>query len=497
MDEGSHPSESTSRPAVDHREFVGIGVVPDWITPNVADETYQPPVSVAESALLISSQYHATRKEAYFRVVQRLETISAVQQSSIWRCDFDPATQRVTIHSLSVRRGGIGREHAEPARLRFLEREENLDSHMLDGTVTVIVTLEDVRVGDVFDASYTIHSRPRIFPEAFSLLTVVPTASYNRLFHLSVRFPAEMPMHWKTDSEKIKRHESSCENGETVWKWEVENFAPRFPEPAMPSWHFHGRFIQISSHTSWAVVADGIRTAWNEYLDDPDLEKCAAEFGACATLEERAEKALRFVQDDIRYLGLNTELGGQIPTAPGAVLRRRFGDCKDKSFLLAHLLRKLGISARPVLVNTTLQKRVEEFLPSPNAFNHAVIEFEINGQRRWADATIPLQGGGALCRYLPEYGMGLPISPGVAALESIESPDDAISHSFLHESFLRRYRGKRGHAACFDDDAGRGCGFDEAGHRHSRGSFFERATIAMVPQQSHRNRSLGRNADSG
>lgn len=434
-DEGTPTQRPQRQAAGDNAERVTIGQVPDWITLNELDESYRPPISSADATLLISAQHHASRNEAYVRVARRLETISAVQESSIWRCDFDPATQHVVIHSLSVRRNGIDREHAEPGRLRFLQREENLESHMIDGTVTVIVTFEDVRIGDVLDTSFTVHSRPRMFPQFFSRMMAIPTGSYTRLFQLSVRFPPEMPMQWKTDSEKIKRQESVAENGETIWKWEVENFAPRFPEPAMPPWHFHGRFIQISSFASWAEVSEGIRTAWREDMDDSELEKYAAEFGACATLEERAEMALRFVQDEIRYLSLNTELGGQIPSAPGVVLRRRFGDCKDKSFLLAHLLRKLGIPARPVLVNAALQHRVAELLPSPNCFNHAVIEYEINGERRWADATIPLQGGGALQRYLPSFGVGLPIAPGVTELEPISCPDAAIAHSSLHESF--------------------------------------------------------------
>ncbi|MCE9609635.1 MAG: DUF3857 domain-containing transglutaminase family protein [Chthoniobacter sp.] len=419
----------------EHIDSVRIAPAPDWILLNEVDDTYRPPVTTAETALLVSHQHHASKHESYTRVVRRLETLSAVQQLSMWRCDFDPAVQQVTIHSLSVQRGGIAKEHAALTRLKFLQREEGLESFMIDGTITVIVAFEDVRVGDVVDTSFTVHSRPRMFVSEFSLLTAVPTGSYTRMFHLSVRFPLEMPMQWMTDSKMIECEVMPSENGESVWQWQVQNFAPRSPEPQMPSWHFHGRFIQVSSYTSWASIAEGFRIAWREKFDDADLENAAEEFGACATLDERIEKALRFVQDDIRYLSVNTEFGGQIPTAPGAVLKRRYGDCKDKAFLLAHLLRKLGIPARPVLVNTVWQRRVGEFLPSPNVFNHVVIEWEFDGKRHWADATIPLQGGGTRKRYLPEFGLGLPISLGVTALEVVDSPPDGRSNSTLHESF--------------------------------------------------------------
>jgi transglutaminase-like putative cysteine protease len=68
-----------------------------------------------------------------------------------------------------------------------------------------------------------------------------------------------------------------------------------------------------------------------------DVEEAVAETGekigsAHATLERRALAAIRFVQDESRYLGIEVEEGTLRPDAPDAVLRRRFGDCKDKTF---------------------------------------------------------------------------------------------------------------------------------------------------------------------
>ena len=121
---------------------------------------------------------------------------------------------------------------------------------------------------------------------------------------------------------------------------------------------------------------------------------------------------------------------------PGVVARRRYGDCKDLSFLLVHLLKRLGVQARLVLVNTVLRKSIAELLPSPGAFNHLLVEYQVCGETRWVDATLKRQGGGSLNRVMRDYGAGLPIAGACATL--VEPPGDPARNSVyeLRESIL-------------------------------------------------------------
>ncbi|HSY43459.1 MAG TPA: hypothetical protein VK811_06075, partial [Candidatus Acidoferrum sp.] len=154
-----------------------------------------------------------------------------------------------------------------------------------------------------------------------------------------------------------------------------------------------------------------------------------------SSLPRLIDRAIRLVQDECRYLSVNLELGGQIPSPPGEVLRRRFGDCKDLSFLLSKLLSKLGVRARPILVNTLLRKAVRDFLPMPSLFNHVIVEIVVDGKRRWIDTTFKEQGGGAFNRYIPDYACGLPVDPEANVL--IDSPNCQVSSLFdLHEHIL-------------------------------------------------------------
>jgi len=396
---------------------VTVGPQEAWVKQREVDESFRHAASY--SLLLFDRQHHASRNEDYYRVVRRLETRQAVHELGQWRLDFDPNTQHVVIHSLAVRRNGVTVEHANPDRFRFLQREGQLESLVIDGWVTVVVLMEDVRIDDVVDVSYTVHTSPRFLRDRSWLLVSIPSQAALRAFHLSVYFARGRAMQWKSNDKDFAPAVNEL-GEETGWSWSRENLQPLEMEPNVPPWHIVGTWVQVTDCASWEEVATGITSAWQEDFDNPELLRAVEEINAsAATPAERADRALSKVQDDIRYLSLNVDLGGQIPASPGVVLQRHYGDCKDKSFLLAHMLRLLGISAQPVLVNSLLRQTVGELLPTPDAFNHAIVKYEIDGQLRWVDATLPLQGGGATDRLVPDFRLGLPVGPGVTDLEPI------------------------------------------------------------------------------
>ncbi|MFX8207373.1 transglutaminase domain-containing protein, partial [Acinetobacter baumannii] len=84
--------------------------------------------------------------------------------------------------------------------------------------------------------------------------------------------------------------------------------------------------------------------------------------------EARLLAALRFVQREVRYLGIEMGANSHAPHPPETVLPRRYGDCKDKTLLTLTLLGRLGIPASPALVHTTERQAAAERLPTPWAF---------------------------------------------------------------------------------------------------------------------------------
>lgn len=100
---------------------------------------------------------------------------------------------------------------------------------------------------------------------------------------------------------------------------------------------------------------------------------------ASADPGQRMLAALRFVQGQIRYLGVEIGAGSHAPSAPAVVLQRRFGDCKDKSLLAVTMLRSLGIDAEPALVNTNARRGIAGWLATPSAFDHVIARAHVKG----------------------------------------------------------------------------------------------------------------------
>lgn len=414
---------------------VSVAPPPEWVTVRSVDTQFTPSELGHSTVLLSDSQFHAEKRQQYFRVVQRLETMQAVQDASQYKLDFDPGTQEIVIHSVSVIRRDQSREQASRDRFQFLQREASLETFVIHGWATLLLLLEDVCVGDMIDASYTITTMPKLLPERFCLFNGMPLGISIRAFHLEVHFARSRAMQWKSSSKDLIP-EVREEAGEICWAWKRENLLEAIPEPKLPAWFLAGTWIQVTDCQSWADVVGACLKTWPLENPGPEILQLAETIKADArTEEERVEKAITFVQDGFRYLSVNVTFGGQIPSPASDVLLRRFGDCKDLACLLVLLLRALGVPARPVLVHTMLAKKVRDFLPMPGAFNHVIVEYETGSERRWVDATRRLQGGGIHHRPIADFNVGLAIESGSGELRAMPDQPRLDGVYKLKESF--------------------------------------------------------------
>jgi len=94
--------------------------------------------------------------------------------------------------------------------------------------------------------------------------------------------------------------------------------------------------------------------------------------GGLTGKREKIAALLAFVRRQVRYVAVEVGIGGYRPGTPQDVLTRRWGDCKDKAFLLVDLLRGAGIEAYPVLILSAERDRVDREFPAPQQFNHVI-----------------------------------------------------------------------------------------------------------------------------
>jgi hypothetical protein len=399
------------------KERVCIAPPSSWVRVSSFDPAFKGNTRDHLSYPLLSRQIHAENRQTFIQTVTRLETMQAVQRESQWRLPFDPTTQSITLHWIKIHRGEQCFDQTLLDKMRLLQREEGLEGYVIDGWYTILILLDDVRPGDLLESCYTIQSQPRLLPESCGAFFNLPQEFSVGEYRFSVLFDHQKrPMQWKSSSPALAPAVKNLEEG-SLWEWFGRNHVGCAIEPNIPQWYAACPWIQISDSSNWQIIADAVSAAWREVEDDPVVEETADQIcSAEPDVLNRVLKALQIVQDGCRYLSVNIDLGGHVPAPPGNVLRRNYGDCKDLSFLLVHLLKRLGISAQPVLVNSILRKSVADMLPMLGVFNHALVEFEVQGHTRWVDPTIKRQGGNALTRISPDFGFGLRINQSSSTL---------------------------------------------------------------------------------
>lgn len=150
--------------------------------------------------------------------------------------------------------------------------------------------------------------------------------------------------------------------------------------------------LVISEKTTWQGLGLLVRSLFDPALmQDDGLEDLLARLLAGATsMDERLARIHRFVAQEIRYVGLEAGLGGIVPRPVATTLRRRFGDCKDKTALFVALARHVGLEAYPVLTTFDRFDADKLLLPAASYFDHMIACVVLpDGSERCYDLTDP------------------------------------------------------------------------------------------------------------
>jgi Zn-dependent protease len=323
------------------------------------------------------------------------------------------------LHSVLLRRGNESVDQLRAGRIRILQREDELEDDVLDGRLTFHLLLSDVRVGDVIEYSYTIERRDPEWQNHFFGRYHMQWDDPVTLARLRVMTPVGKPLNVRSFPEQAPTSSSAA--GWRVLEWSKSN-SPAFQyEKQAPSWFVQHALIEISQFNDWAEIVNAALILY-KVTSPPSPELIALIERLKSTSrsnEDRAVEAMRFVQDEVRYTGIEEGEGAYRPRPPNEVLKRRYGDCKDKTLLAVTLLKALGFEAAPAIVSTRWRQEANNHLPSPGLMNHVVVRAQISGQTYWFDATTTNQGGGLANFSQAQFGQALVIAPGVAALENM------------------------------------------------------------------------------
>jgi arylamine N-acetyltransferase len=373
-----------------------------------------------EHWLLSECQINASENETFHHMVWQILNVSAVEGGSKLTIDFNPDYQSLTLHWARIWRGPEHLERLDTNAVKIIQREQELDDDILNGEQSALLVMDDVRVGDIIDYAYSIKGSNPVLGDRFFSAVPIQTDQPVERFFTRVLWPAQKRLYAKTHGcsvEPVLVPGKDC----VEYIWDLRQTTGIQVEDSLPVWFDPEPWVQLSEFKTWAEVNQwALPLFQNAAPLSPELLQKIAEWRLITSPEEQVLAALRFVQDDVRYFGVEIAASSEKPADPSVVFARRYGDCKDKSLLFVTILNALGIEAYPVLVNSVLRHTIEDWQPTSSAFDHCIAVVRFEGQTYWLDPTIHFQRGPLAAHYLPDYGCGLVVSPKTSGLSVIQ-----------------------------------------------------------------------------
>lgn len=375
----------------------------------------------------------------YNHYVRQVTTSAAVEQVSQLRLDFEPSYQSLVIHHIRVVRAGQVINALRPSEIKVIQREDELNEQLFNGTLSAVALLNDVRPGDVIDYAYSVTGDNPVLAGRFADAVGLAHSDTVALLRVRLLWPAARKLFMRPRQTDLRPSVTEGP-GEVEYVWERRNSPGVEYEDSTPSWYDPTPSVQLSEFETWADVARWAAPLYAPGELSPALKAQIGEWRKLPNEEERLLAARRFVQDEVRYLGIELGTYSHTPSRPSKVFERRFGDCKDKTLLLTTMLNELGIEARPALVNTDARRALDDWQPSPYAFDHVIVRAELGGRTYWLDPTISYQRGTLANASTPEYERALVIGPDTRALAEIpatnpDGPTVTVRELFEVESF--------------------------------------------------------------
>ncbi|PIF08393.1 TPR repeat protein [Janthinobacterium sp. 13] len=363
--------------------------MPKWAVPLLeipATERKDPVViRLAETQVWVGDNHAVLLNRAI--QVNEQSVLGVIGQFGI---DYFPAYQKLHLHRVAILRGGQVMDRTASVSTRLLERETRIDAGMYGGAVTLQLLLDDVRVGDTLWTTYSVEGSNPVFGKQwsgdFSWDTGLPLERRS----LTVFHPQGRPLYWRQlgDFQGAPLTPVISRQGEIeTLRFEQRSLEAVESEESIPSEYQPGRSLQMTEHRDWNSVAVWASSLFPPAPASTALQAVAAQLRKEATPAAQAGAALRWVQDEIRYFSVSVGENSHRPQAPDTVLKLRYGDCKDKSYLLVSLLNQLGIRARMVLLNAQAPKAMTKIIASPSWFDHVIVQMQIDGRDYYVDPT--------------------------------------------------------------------------------------------------------------
>ena len=365
-------------------------------------------------------QVNVPEQITYIRKALKLMNKEGVEDMSEISVAYNQACQKLSFHDIHIIRNGQNIEKLKRAKFKSYFHEEDSYMRRYNSNVTAYVDLGDIQVGDIIEYAYSIKGFNPLFEnryaENFTTAFVSPVGTL--VYRLVT--DAARPIYIEHSGPDIAAEE--YRNGNLKeYQWLFTEVPGIAMEDNVPSWYEPYPAIMVSEYNDWLNIrefAAGLFT--NKVTIGKALQKKIDSIKyTYNTNDLRAAAALRFVQDDIRYIDVDMWTGTLKPVDPNKTFTQGYGDRKDKAYLLVTMLGAMNIDATPVLVNTSVKQSIAKYIPSPQVFNHVTVRMKIDDSQYFVDPTIANQRGPLAVISFPDYQKGLVLADSTTGIATI------------------------------------------------------------------------------
>ncbi|MGI5830700.1 MAG: DUF3857 domain-containing protein [Bradymonadia bacterium] len=344
--------------------------------PSNKDETATGYVSLLDQR--VSKIYPNGLSSTFYQIAFEIIDEEGIRALRAVPINYSPSDENIEIISVAVTKkdGSVRRTYQtsesniadESVRMYYDQRQ-------------IVIQLNDLSIGDKVEFRYKRSQNKRssnaslFFSDIFQLQSYF-SKHWNRYVVIA---PKSMRLHFKkhdpfnlTADTKVERVE--LDNQTVQYIFDERGFAKLQQEPMHLGPAQISQFLVISSFDTWQAVANWyIALSQEQWQANSEIISTVNDITQNLSDTMDKIKAIhRFVISNTRYVALEFGIHGHKPYPAPLVLKRRFGDCKDKTSLLKAMLSVIGVRADFVLIRTRPNGAINTDIASPYIFDHAI-----------------------------------------------------------------------------------------------------------------------------
>lgn len=382
------------------------------------------------------------------RFVQRVERVidaRGVQSARQLGVSFQSGDERVEVLGVRVHKAdGTLSEDYDTWRSGQARKQ----STTYNDREQINLRASNVEVGDLVEYRYVVHqvANENFRGDYFGAVRYVQHGRPAALVRYALLYPESWDLYFRPPALTHEVRDDLTPTGEEVEGMKSRSFelreVPRvYTERDQPGYTEIYDYIMVSNKADYDAIGRWWWGLIEEQLvvDDAIREEVDRLTSGLQSDEAKVEAIYDYVARNTRYLHVGLGIHGWKPYRTSAVMRNRYGDCKDKAALLKVMLEEAGVDAEMVLVRTRRLGEVDGSVASMHVFNHAVTY--VPGLDVFLDATAEYNGAFELTS-MDQGAQALIVEDG-GQTRWVTMPIDAPEQNRLSQRLEIDLRGER------------------------------------------------------